>query len=84
MAKLFINDIEHEVPDGENISHVCESAGVPFNCNTGICGSCQVKVVEGAKNLSELTAEEMDLGCDKENRLSCKCVITSGVVKITF
>lgn len=84
MAKLIIDNIEYELADGSSISEVCKEAGVPFNCNTGVCGSCQIKVLEGAENLGELHEEEVDLGMDRENRLGCMCVINGGTVKITF
>jgi len=84
MAKLVINDEEYQLPDGARIDAVCEEAGVLFSCNSGACGTCQVDIVEGAENLNELSDEEMDLGLDRNKRLSCQCVIKSGTVKITF
>lgn len=84
MAKLFIDDDEVEIPDGTQIAEVCENAGVPFSCNTGICGTCQIEILEGADNLSELNDEEDELGMDRNNRLSCQCRILSGEVKVTY
>ncbi|HBG61853.1 MAG: hypothetical protein A2Y03_03300 [Omnitrophica WOR_2 bacterium GWF2_38_59] len=84
MAKLIIDKIEYDLPDGFSIAEACRSAGVPFNCNTGVCGSCQIKVLEGAENLDDLHLEEIDFGMDKHNRLGCMCVINSGTVIITF
>ena len=84
MAKLIIDNDEHEVSDGMKIDAICEKAGIPFSCNSGVCGTCQVEVVEGAENLGELNQEENDLGMDRNNRLSCQCVIKCGVVKITY
>ena len=84
MAKLIIDNDEHEIPDGTKIDAVCEKAGIPFSCNSGVCGTCQIEVVEGADNLGELNQEENDLGMDRNNRLSCQCVIKCGVVKITY
>ena len=84
MAKLIIDNIEYELEDGSKIAEVCENAGVPFNCNTGVCGSCQIRVLEGAENLDDLHEEEIDFGLDVNNRLSCLCVIKKGTVKITF
>ncbi len=82
MAKLIIDNIAHEIPDGTSIAEVCEKSGIPFSCNSGVCGTCQVEVIEGAENLAELNQEEKDLGMDCHNRLSCQCVIKSGTVKI--
>ena len=84
MAKLIIDDEEHDLPDGARIDAVCENAGIPFCCNSGVCGTCKVEVLEGAENLDELTEEENDLGLDRNNRLSCRCSIKSGTVKITY
>lgn len=84
MAKLIIDNIEYAIPDGAPIATVCEQAGVPFNCNTGVCGSCKVKIISGAEHLTSLTPEERSLGLDKNNRLACQCAIKTGVVKITY
>ena len=84
MAKLIIDSEEFEIKDGQQIAEVCEKAGIPFSCNSGVCGTCQIKVLEGEKNLSELGQEEQDLELDRNNRLSCQCRIKSGVVKITY
>ena len=84
MAKLIIDGVEHELADGAKIDAACEGAGIPFSCNSGVCGTCQIEVIEGAGNLSELNDEENDLGMDRNNRLSCQCAIKSGVVKITY
>ena len=84
MAKFIIDSTEFEIPDGTSIAAVCESFGIPFSCNSGVCGTCQIEVLEGADNLSELNQEERDLGMDKNNRLSCQCIIKSGVVKVTY
>ena len=84
MAKLIIDGEEHEIKDGERIDAVCESAGIPFSCNSGVCGTCQIEIVEGRENLGELNEEENTLGMDRNNRLSCQCRILSGTVKITY
>ena len=84
MAKLIIDGVAHEVSDGGKIDAICEAAGIPFSCNSGVCGTCQIEVIEGAENLGELNQEENDLGMDRNNRLSCQCCIKSGIVKITY
>ena len=84
MAKVIIDGIEYEVKDGDLIAGPCEQAGVPFNCNSGVCGSCIVKVLEGAQNLGELSQEETVYELNKDTRLACVCVIKSGTVKLTF
>ena len=84
MAKLIIDNVEYDVADGERIDEVCQEAGVPYNCNSGVCGSCQIEILEGEENLNELQEEEQDLGLGRTRRLSCMCVINKGVVKITY
>ena len=84
MAKLFIDNIEYDVPDGNQIAEACETAGIPFSCNSGVCGTCQIEIVEGAENLNELNKEEYDLGQDRNHRLGCQCKIISGIVKVTY
>ncbi|MDD3375520.1 MAG: 2Fe-2S iron-sulfur cluster-binding protein [Candidatus Omnitrophica bacterium] len=84
MAKLIIDQKEYEVPDNSAISDTCEDAGVRFDCNTGVCGSCHIKILEGAENLSDLTTEEIDLGMDRNNRLACQCTIKTGMVRIAL
>ena len=48
MAKLYIDNIEYDIPDGQQIAEACETAGIPFSCNSGVCGTCQITVQEGA------------------------------------
>ncbi len=84
MAKLIIDNEEFEILDGSKIDEISENAGIPFSCNSGVCGTCQVEVLEGSENLSELNEEEIELGMDKNNRLSCQCIIKLGTVKLTY
>ena len=84
MAKIIIDNMEHEIPDGKPIAETCEKSGVPFSCNSGVCGTCQIEIQEGAENLGELNQEEAELGMDRNNRLSCQCIIKCGIVKIKF
>ena len=84
MAKLIIDNFEHEIADGAKIDAVCEASGIPFSCNSGVCGTCQIEILEGSENLGELNKEELDLGMDRNNRLSCQCIIKCDIVKITY
>ncbi|RAP29868.1 ferredoxin [Candidatus Marinamargulisbacteria bacterium SCGC AG-414-C22] len=84
MAKLVLNDEEIDVPNGENIVDYIEEAGVPIGCSNGVCGTCEVEVLEGMENLSELNQEEEDLGMEGCKRLGCQCVINDGTVKMTY
>ncbi len=84
MATLNLNDEEIDIPDGENICDYIEEAGVPIGCSNGVCGTCEIDVLEGMENLSEKTPEEDDLGMEGTNRLGCQCQIISGNVKVTY
>ncbi|OGX36347.1 MAG: hypothetical protein A3G91_05720 [Omnitrophica WOR_2 bacterium RIFCSPLOWO2_12_FULL_50_9] len=84
MARLIIDDKEYELPDNARIDAVCEKTGIPFSCNSGVCGTCQIEVLEGEDNLNGLNEEENDLGMDRRHRLSCQCRIKGGTVKITY
>ncbi len=84
MAKVIIDNIEHTVADGQPIAEICENAGIPFSCNSGVCGTCQIEIIEGAENLNELNQEENELAMDRNHRLGCQCKILGGTVKITY
>ena len=84
MAKLILNDEEIEIEDGENIVDHIEEAGVPIGCSNGVCGTCEVEVLDGMDNLSPVNQEEEDLGMEGNKRLGCQCEILSGTVKMTY
>ena len=84
MAKLIINDEEIEIEDGLKIVETIEEAGVPIGCSNGVCGTCEVEVLEGMENLNEMTEEEEDLGMEGNKRLGCQCVILKGSVKLEY
>ena len=83
MAKIIIGGEEREVKDGEPIKEACKELGVPFGCESGVCGTCRVKVEAGPENLSEKTEAEMDMDMlDDNERLACQCKIKGGEVKL--
>ena len=84
MAKFFIDNTEYDLSDGAALAEICEKSGVPFSCNSGVCGTCQIEVLEGAENLNELNQEEKDLAMDENHRLGCQCKIISGIVKVKY
>ena len=84
MAILILNDEEIEIPDGENIVEHIEEAGVPIGCSNGVCGTCEVEILEGMDNLSAVNQEEEDLGMEGNRRLGCQCEIKGGTVKVTY
>jgi len=84
VAKLILNEQELDVADGSKIVDAIEEAGVPIGCSNGVCGTCEIEVLEGMENFSERNSEETDLGMEGKKRLGCQCVIKSGTVKITY
>lgn len=84
MAKLMLNNEAIEIPDGEKIVEYIEEAGVPIGCSNGVCGTCEVEIIEGMENLSERNQEEEDLGMEGSRRLGCQCIIKGGIVKVTY
>ncbi|MBT5855035.1 (2Fe-2S)-binding protein [bacterium] len=84
MAKIVLNEQEIDVPDGEKIVEHIEEAGVPIGCSNGVCGTCEVEILEGMENLNEVTEEEEDLGMEGNKRLGCQCKIKSGTVTLEY
>ena len=84
MSKIIIDNIAYEIPDGQQIAPACEAAGIPFSCNSGVCGTCQIDILEGQENINELNREELELSMDRTHRLGCQCKILGGTVKITY
>ena len=84
MAKLVLNGEEIEAPENTKIVDQIEEAGVPIGCSNGVCGTCEVEVLEGMENLNEMTEEEEDLGMEGNKRLGCQCMITGGTVTMEY
>lgn len=87
MPKITIDGLDKvvTVPSGANLRESLMDAGVtlyPFvfallNCRgKGLCGTCRVKPVDGADNLSPRTqAEAKKLARRPDLRLACQCVV---------
>ena len=85
MAKLVLNGDEIEVEENVKIVDAIEEAGVPIGCSNGVCGTCEVEVIEGMDNLNEMTEEEEeDLGMEGNKRLGCQCQLTGGSVVMEY
>lgn len=76
------------VPDGSMLDILDGKTSILFACKSGSCGSCKVKVIEGAENLeSPNELEEMGLatfGSDPNERLMCQCKIKSGKITVEY
>ena len=83
MAVIICDEKEFTVPDNSPLRPLCEDElDVAFGCASGYCGICQIEVLEGQENMSELTEAEQDLGMDEHIRFACQCKIKGGTVKI--
>lgn len=84
MAKIKTNEQEMELPDGAEIRETCRELGVPFGCESGLCGTCEIEVVHGEENLAPLNEAEEIMCLEKGHRLACQCRILQGEIKIRY
>ena len=84
MAKIKTAEQELELPDGSPIKETCRELGVPFGCESGLCATCEVEVIEGYDTLGPLNEREQERGLEGNHRLCCQCVIHSGEITIKF
>jgi ferredoxin len=83
MATLVQDDKKIEIVDGTAIKEACMELDIPFGCQSGICGTCKIEILEGSDNLSPLSLEEQEMGDrDTNHRLGCQAKIMHGIVKI--
>lgn len=90
MAKVHVkNDgLDVEVNDGDQLNKLNGKCSILFACETGICGSCLVKVNKGMENLEAPNQAEKDgltnFGSDPKHRLMCQCKIKKGEVEVEY
>ncbi|MBC8369741.1 MAG: (2Fe-2S)-binding protein [Planctomycetes bacterium] len=86
MSKVTVkssNEIKVAEGDG-SLLELCYDHDLPitFGCQSGKCGICTVKVIEG--NLAEATKVENAIlegfGCDAQVRLACQAHIDGDVI----
>ena len=82
MAKIILEGKEKEIKDGEAIKETCRDLGVPFGCESGVCQTCRIVVLEGNSNLDPKNETEEGNQLPDNERLACQCRIKSGIVKI--
>jgi len=79
-------DLEVEVEEGMTFVDLCAEVDcdITFGCRSGSCGTCRIKVIDGAEHLTPMKAEERDFlsgfGAAKGERLACQCAINGDCV----
>lgn len=82
---------ETDVPTGKRFVDVTDEnpeADVPFSCRAASCGTCRVRVVEGAQALNAPDDDELDVleifGDDDGVRLCCQLVLEEPVERVVL
>ncbi len=82
---------EVEISAGSRLVDVTDEhprADVPYSCRSASCGSCRVKVVEGAEGLSEADEDEIDVldifGNEDGVRLCCQITLVKDVPRLVL
>lgn len=76
-----------EVAHGYAMIDMCEehTTSILFGCRDAACGSCIIRVLEGAENLSLMQDNERDfletMAAESNERLACQCRVR-GDIKI--
>jgi len=91
MAKVIVkndNNLEIEIPDGSKLDELEGKSTVLFACKSASCGSCLVRVVEGAENLEQPNEQEKigleAFATQPNQRLCCQAKIRKGTVTIEY
>jgi ferredoxin len=73
-----------EAPNGGPLVDICDQilAPIPFSCRSASCGTCHIRVLEGADLLEppdEAEADLLDLlDGPADGRLACQAVVKAG------
>jgi ferredoxin len=86
-VKIVVEGKTYEMKVRNGASLLLEATGrgipVPFQCTTGRCGTCEVRVREGMENLSEHTELELfrleDVSLAGGGRLACQTFVYGDV-----
>ena len=82
---FLLEDLLVEAPLGTPLQRIADAAGadITFGCRTGSCGTCRVRIAEGAANCPAPGPEERDflagLGAPPDQRLACQVVVHGDV-----
>lgn len=90
---LGVHDLDPVVayaPRGERVVDACDEARapIPFSCRSATCGTCRVRVVEGARLVRRADSEEVAFlraaSAGEDERLACRLVLDAddGLLRI--
>jgi 2Fe-2S ferredoxin len=85
LVRFTLEDMDVEVPVGSSFLDVVEASGadVTFGCRNGTCGTCRLRIEEGAANVAPMNREERDFLGSLEagpcERLGCQLTILGDV-----
>lgn len=87
MAKINIKGYCYTCSNGIELLHAYKMnplIPLKFGCTKGSCGTCKIKVIQGAENLSKRTKQEIETikakNLDESYRLACQCAIHGDIV----
>jgi len=73
VVELANSGQEFEVPKGRSILSVLREAGfnLDFSCEMGICGACQVRVLEGVPDHRDMVLSDEEKSCGDTMMICC-------------
>lgn len=84
MNRIIIDGREVALDEGEPIKLACETLGVPFGCESGICATCVIVVELGMENLLPPNDLEKAMRLRENERLACQARMRAGDVTATW
>jgi ferredoxin len=82
---FLLEDLLVEAPIGTPLQEIAQAvnADLTFGCGSGSCGTCRVRIAEGAEHCSCAESEERDflqgLGAPADHRLACQVTVLGDV-----
>ena len=88
MAKIFFQseDLEVDADNGISLLELSREVecDITFGCQSGTCGTCRIRVLNGGENLSKMGPEEREFmegfGAHATERLACQVIVNGDCV----
>ena len=78
----FVSEgLEVDIESGVSLIELADEVDcdITFGCKSGTCGTCRIRVVKGAENLTPMQADEREFllgfGAHADERLGCQVTI---------